>query len=79
MLSNLARSFERYRWDVQGGRRARRRVIATVLFTARGRASGAEVTNRLGYWWTFRDGRAVRAEWFRDPEAARAAAGLADG
>jgi ketosteroid isomerase-like protein len=39
-------------------------------------ASGAEITERQGYWWTFRRGKAVRVQWFRDPRAALAAAGL---
>jgi ketosteroid isomerase-like protein len=76
-LGNLVRSFEHHQYDLHDVVEHGDEVVATVLFTARGRASGVEITDRIGYWWTLRNGRAVRAEWFRDPQAAREAAGLA--
>jgi ketosteroid isomerase-like protein len=51
-----------------------------VLFVAshqgRGKSSGIEVHGKTGYLYTFRDGKIIRAELYRDREAALAAAGL---
>ena len=41
-------------------------------------ASGMAVGSSHGQLWTFRDGRAVRMEWFQDQERALEAAGLAE-
>jgi ketosteroid isomerase-like protein len=42
----------------------------------RGSGSGVEVENRHGSVWTIRDGKAVRFEWFSEPDEALEAAGL---
>jgi ketosteroid isomerase-like protein len=51
-----------------------------ALGTLRGHLhdSGMEVTAPHGQVWTFRDGRAVRMEWFNDRDRALEAAGLAE-
>ena len=49
-------------------------VIATML--GRGSGSGVEVENRHGSVWTIRDGKAVRFEWFSEPDEAFEAVGL---
>jgi ketosteroid isomerase-like protein len=51
------------------------RVIAVVVNRARGAASGAETSSRTAQVWTLRDGRAVRFEYFGDPEEALAKTG----
>ena len=51
-------------------------VIGTLRGTGRG--SGIEIDRRQGYRWTIRDGKAVRFEWFNDPDEALRAAGLAE-
>jgi uncharacterized protein len=48
-----------------GGRVA---VIATMR--GRGSASGVEIERRHGSVWTIREGKAVRFEWFYQPEEA---------
>jgi ketosteroid isomerase-like protein len=42
-------------------------LIAIVLM--QGRGSGIEVRQRMGFLFTFRDGRVARFEWSNDPEA----------
>ena len=54
------------------------RVVALVLNTARGKASGAAVESRTGQVWTVRDGKLVRFEYFGTPEEALEAVGLAE-
>jgi ketosteroid isomerase-like protein len=43
-------------------------VIATMR--GQGSASGVEVENRHGSVWTIRDGKAVRFQWFNEPDEA---------
>ena len=52
------------------------RVIVLATLHGRGRGSGAGVERRQGYIWTFRDGKAIRFEWFNTPDAALTAAGV---
>lgn len=52
------------------------RVVVLATLHGRGRGSGADVERRQGYVWTFRDGKAVRFEWFNTPDAALIAAGV---
>jgi ketosteroid isomerase-like protein len=52
------------------------RVVATVRFRARGRASGVEVDARLYDVYTLRDGKIVRMDQFTDRSEALEAAGL---
>ena len=51
-------------------------VVAAVTFHARGRDSGAELTQDEAHTWVFRDGKVVSFEWGRDLAAALDAAGL---
>lgn len=51
-------------------------VLATVLQRGTGDASGAETDFRYWQIWTFRGGKVIRLENFREREAALAAAGL---
>jgi len=43
-----------------------------------GRASAVEVERRHDSVWTIRDGKAVRFQWFHEPDEALKAAGLRD-
>jgi ketosteroid isomerase-like protein len=52
------------------------RVVITATLRGRGRASGADVERRQGYVWTLRDGKAVRFQWFNEPDEALIAAGV---
>jgi ketosteroid isomerase-like protein len=51
-------------------------VVVIGVLQGTGRGSGLEVGRRQGYLWTIRDGKAVRFQWFNDPDEALAAAGL---
>jgi ketosteroid isomerase-like protein len=46
------------------------RTAALVSYKARGRSSGVELEGRESALWTIRDGKAVRYEWFHDPNDA---------
>ena len=52
------------------------RVVVIATMRGRGTGSGVEVENRHGSVWTVRDGKAVRFQWFQEPEEALEAVGL---
>jgi uncharacterized protein len=52
------------------------RVVVIATMRGRGTGSGMEVENRHGSVWTIRDGKAVRFQWFQEPEEALEAVGL---
>ncbi len=52
------------------------RIVVVATLHGRGRGSGADIERRQGYIWTFRDGRAIRFEWFSTSDAALRAAGV---
>jgi ketosteroid isomerase-like protein len=49
------------------------RILALVHWKGRGKGSGVEMEAGGAHIWTFRDGRAVRFDVYRDREEARAA------
>jgi ketosteroid isomerase-like protein len=53
------------------------RVAIVLTMRARGKESGAELTERTAHIWTVRDGRLVRNELYREPEQALRELGLA--
>ena len=54
-------------------------VVTFVNVHRRPYGSSTEVESRIGFWWTFRDGRIVREQVFGEREKALEAAGLGDG
>lgn len=52
------------------------RVLVAGTINAKGRASKLPLSGEFGHVWTLRDGRATRADSYRDRDAARRAAGL---
>jgi ketosteroid isomerase-like protein len=52
------------------------RVVVIATMRGQGSASGVEVENRHGSVWTIRDGKAVRFQWFNEPDEALEAVGL---
>ena len=46
------------------------RLALTIRLTAVGRSSGIAVDTRYAHVWTMRDGRGVRVDAYRDPDAA---------
>jgi ketosteroid isomerase-like protein len=65
-----------FRMDVERLIDAGDRVVAIATMRGQGSASGVEVERRHGSIWTIRDGKAVRFQWFYEPEEALEAAGL---
>jgi ketosteroid isomerase-like protein len=53
------------------------RVAIVMTMHARGKGSGAGVTERMAHVWTVRDGRLIRNELHRDPDEALRELGLA--
>jgi ketosteroid isomerase-like protein len=51
------------------------RILALVHWKGRGKGSGVEMEASGAHIWTFRDGRAVRFDVYRDRDEARAALG----
>jgi ketosteroid isomerase-like protein len=73
------RTFEPgYRFEIDEARDLGEVVYLSARHRGRGRASGAEVQGRMGYLYTVRGGKIVRAELYRSPAAALEAAGLND-
>lgn len=77
-IQNLERSFETTEHAVGELFDAGDVVVALVTFQARGRDSGAQLTQQEAHTWTFRDGLIVSFEWGRDLPAALEAVGLSE-
>ena len=52
------------------------RVVVIATMRGHGSASGVGIERRHGSVWTIRDGKAVRFQWFYEPEQALEAVGL---
>jgi ketosteroid isomerase-like protein len=52
-------------------------ILVTGRIVGRGRGSGVDVAGHVFMVWTFRDGLAVRQQWFQEREQALQAGGLA--
>jgi ketosteroid isomerase-like protein len=77
-FENLAHSFHSTEHTLHGLFDAGAAVVASVTFHARGRDSGAELTQDEAHTWTFRDGKVISFEWGRDLSAALEAVGLSE-
>jgi ketosteroid isomerase-like protein len=53
-------------------------VLALATFSAKGKASGAEIEQRIGYVFEFEDGLIKRGSSYRSEEQALEAAGLSE-
>jgi uncharacterized protein len=54
------------------------RVVVIATMRGRGGASGVEVERRHSAIWTIRDGKALRFQWFYEPDEALRAVGLSE-
>jgi ketosteroid isomerase-like protein len=54
------------------------RVVVIATMHGRGGASGVEIERRHSSVWTVRDGKAVRFQWFYEPDQAFGAVGLSE-
>ena len=52
------------------------RVVVIATMRGQGSASGVAIERRHGSVWTIRDGKAVRFQWFHEPDDALEAAGM---
>ena len=66
-----------YRFEIVDVRDLGDVVFLDAAHSGRGRNSGIEVTGRTGYLYTVRDGLIARAELYRSPDEALAAAAAA--
>ncbi len=76
ITDELDHRFEDFRMEVERLIDVGDRVAVIATMRGRGTGSGVEVENRHGSVWTVRDGKAVRFQWFQEPEEALEAAGL---
>jgi uncharacterized protein len=65
-----------FRMDVERFIDAGDRVVVVATMRGRGRASGVGIQRRHGSVWTIRDGKAVRFQWFYEPDQALEAVGV---
>ena len=75
-IDNLTHTFEAADHSLNEVFAAGDVVVAAVTFHARGRDSGAELTQDEAHTWRFRQGKVISFEWGRDLRAALEAAGL---
>lgn len=68
--------FDEFEWVSDEFIDAGDHVIVVGRQTGRGRASGSKITEGQAHLWTFRDGRTIRFEMFRDRAEAFAAIGM---
>jgi len=64
------------RMDVEQFIDAGDRVVVIATMRGRGSASGVAIERRHGSVWTIRNGKAVRFQWFYEPDEALEAGGL---
>ena len=64
------------RMDVERFIDAGDRVVVIATMRGHGSASGVGIERRHGSVWTIRDGKAVRFQWFYEPDQALEAVGL---
>jgi uncharacterized protein len=77
-FNDVASAWEEWRVEVHRVAAARDDRVAIVMtMHARGKESGAGISELTGHVWTLRQGKLLRNQPFRDPEQALRAAGLA--
>ncbi len=74
--ASISSTFEDARVHFESFIDAGDRVVVIGTLRGRGHGSGISVERRQGYVWTIRDGKAIRFEWFNDPDDAIKSAGL---
>jgi uncharacterized protein len=67
-----------FRMEVERCIDAGDRVVVIATMRGYGSTSGVEIQRRHGSVWTIRDGRAIRFQWFYEPDEALEAVGLSE-
>jgi len=75
-LAEWLESFEDWTLDIEEVVDAGDQAVAVVRQHGKAKHGGPDVEMRFAHLWTFRDGLAVRAEMYADPNEALEAAGL---
>jgi uncharacterized protein len=76
ITQGLADTISDLRMDVERLIDVDDRVVAIATMRGYGSTSGVEVERRHGSIWTIRDGKAMRFQWFYEPDEALEAVGL---
>jgi ketosteroid isomerase-like protein len=76
MLADFDQDWEYVQVDAEEFRDAGDEVVVLGRLRGRGRASGVELDVPMGFVWTLRDGKVVRAKSFSEQADALLAAGL---
>ncbi len=76
MLADFDQDWEYVRMEPEEYRDADDEVVVLGRLHGRGRASGVELDVPMGFVWTLRDGKVVRAKTFSEQADALRAAGL---
>ena len=69
-LQDFLAEWREFHQEVEDAVRAGDRVALVLHLRAVGRSSGIAVDTRYAHVWTMRDGRGVRVDAYRDPDAA---------
>jgi ketosteroid isomerase-like protein len=69
-LQDFLAEWRHFHQEIEDTAVAGDRLALTIHLTAVGRSSGIGVDTRYAHVWTMRDGRGVRVEAYRGPEAA---------
>ena len=75
-VKDVVEAFESFEATLEGVLSVGDLVVGVGAITFRGKASGVEQTQQLGWVFRFREGRVVYLRAFRNPEQAFAAVGL---
>lgn len=75
-LADVHEAWETFTWEPEELVESGDLVLSLIHSTGRGRGSGLELDRRAAMLWTVPAERAVSLRFFRDPVAAREAAGL---
>jgi uncharacterized protein len=76
IMEELDETIRGLRMDVERCIDAGDRVVVIATMRGHGGASGVELERRHGAVWTIRDGKAVRFQWFHEPDDALETVGL---
>jgi uncharacterized protein len=67
-----------FRMEVERCVDAGDRVVVIATMRGQGSTSGVAIQRRHGSVWTIRDGKAIRFQWFHEPDEALEAVGLTE-
>jgi ketosteroid isomerase-like protein len=76
ITEDLDRTIGDFRMEVERLIDVGDRVVVIATMRGHGTGSGVEIENRHGSVWTISEGKAVRFQWFHEPDEALEAAGL---